>query len=381
MSADVASSLAATGLVEVVPTADAGWWEVRPRDSVGAVSVGDVDVRVAPKIDIEGIVFMLGYTLRGVKWQDDPVAVDSDVDIVQVLAEIFLRAVTAAIRPGLLQGYRVTEEALPVVRGRIRIDEQMKRRPGQWVPLEVAYDDFTVDIPENRILRSALERLLSNPFVPAELRRRLGALSLPFADVERLLPGTRVLDWHASRLNERYQFPLHVAELILQSTSFEHRVGETRIDGFVLNLAKIFEDFVTCALRDELPPLLPGSVVEAQFATWLDQEAKVDLRPDVVWLDASLRPVAVVDAKYKAERPSGFPNADVYQALAYATALGLSQAHLVYAKGNAEAQSFAVIGGTTVITAHALDLALSPAGVLGQMRDLATRLGGGTSEL
>ena len=33
-------------------------------------------------------------------------------------------------------------------------------------------------------------------------------------------------------------------------------------------------------------------------------------------------PAAVIDAKYKAEKPAGFPDADLYQMLAYCTALG-----------------------------------------------------------
>jgi len=39
----------------------------------------------------------------------------------------------------------------------------------------------------------------------------------------------------------------------------------------------------------------------------------------------------VVDAKYKAEKPSGFPNAGVYQMLAYCLRLGLPEGHLVNA--------------------------------------------------
>ena len=374
LSADVVAGLAATGLVDVVPTTDAGWWEVRPGTAVGAVAVGDLEVRVAPKVDIDRIVFMLGYTLRGVRWHDDRVGVEAASDIVQALAEVFARGVASAIRPGLLQGYRVRQEALPVVRGRICIDEQIKRRPGQWVPLEVAYDDFTVDIPENRILRAALERLLANPFVPDGLRRRLSALALPFAEVERLLPGARLPDWYASRLNERYQFPLQVATLILRSSSFEHRVGDVRIEGFVLDLARIFEDFVTAVLRAGLPELLRGSSVEPQARTFLDVEASVVMKPDVVWRDADLRPITVVDAKYKAERPAGFPNADLYQALAYATALGLDRAHLVYAKGNAPERDFTVSGGGPLITAHALDLSQPPARLLEQAQRLIALL-------
>lgn len=42
----------------------------------------------------------------------------------------------------------------------------------------------------------------------------------------------------------------------------------------------------------------------------------------------------MVDAKYEAEKPSGFPQADTYQMLAYCTVLGLPVGHLVYAEGN-----------------------------------------------
>ena len=34
----------------------------------------------------------------------------------------------------------------------------------------------------------------------------------------------------------------------------------------------------------------------------------------------------MIDAKYKAEKPAGYPNADLYQLLAYCTVLGLTAA-------------------------------------------------------
>ena len=41
------------------------------------------------------------------------------------------------------------------------------------------------------------------------------------------------------------------------------------------------------------------------------------LRPDIVWKVRGSA-VAVIDAKYKAEKPAGYPNADLYQLLATA---------------------------------------------------------------
>lgn len=374
LTAVEAQMLAASGLVDTVRTDVPGWWELRPGGKVGAVRVGAVEVRVAPKVPIDRIVFMLGFRLRGIAWQEQPLPMDAADDVVHVLAEGFARAVTEAVRPGLLQGYRVAEESLPVVRGRIRIDEQLKRRPGVWLPIEVTYDDFTVDTAENQVLRAALERLQRNPLVPEAVRRRMGGLLLQFADVSPLTPGAPLPSWRITRLNRRYEMALELARLVLASSSFEHRVGTTPVEGFVLDLPRIFEDFVTAALRDALQELLPGSRVQAQFATTLDDGGDVDLRPDIVWLDAADEPLAVADAKYKAEKPSGFPNADVYQALAYATVLQLPNVHLVYAKGNEQVKTYQVRHSPVRVHAHALDLAQPPRALLAQVTWLAAHI-------
>ncbi len=82
-------------------------------------------------------------------------------------------------------------------------------------------------------------------------------------------------------------------------------------------------------------------------------------------------PAAVVDAKSKDEKPSGFPQADLYQVLAYCTVLGLSEGRLVYAKGNEEPRSHSVVATDVLIHCHTLDLAQSPEAVLEQVASLA----------
>lgn len=85
-------------------------------------------------------------------------------------------------------------------------------------------------------------------------------------------------------------------------------------------------------------------------------------------------PAAVIDAKYKAEKPAGFPQADVYQGLAYATAYGLDDAHLVYAHGNEVAQEWTVRHAGVRIVARTLDLDRPPSDVLGQVEAVAGRI-------
>jgi 5-methylcytosine-specific restriction enzyme subunit McrC len=81
----------------------------------------------------------------------------------------------------------------------------------------------------------------------------------------------------------------------------------------------------------------------------------VRLYPDIVW-QVGGSPGAVIDAKYKAEKPRGYPNADLYQLLAYCTVLGLRTGHLVYARGNEEPTRHVIRDAGIEIICHALDL-------------------------
>lgn len=82
-------------------------------------------------------------------------------------------------------------------------------------------------------------------------------------------------------------------------------------------------------------------------------------------------PLAVVDAKYKAERPSGFLNADVYQMLAYCVRLGLSVGHLVCAAGNEAGATHRIVNAGVTVRAHTLDLDQPPAALLAEIAALA----------
>jgi 5-methylcytosine-specific restriction enzyme subunit McrC len=166
----------------------------------------------------------------------------------------------------------------------------------------------------------------------------------------------------------RYDSALRLAEIVLTAESFEHQVGDLTVTGYMFDMWRIFEDFVTVALRESLSGR--GWHCELQAALHLDDERQVDMRPDLLCRQHG-SPAAVVDAKYKAERPEGFPNADLYQMLAYCTVLGLGEGHLVYAKGNEPVSIHTVQNAGVTVRCHALDLALEPVDLLRQVDGLA----------
>ena len=56
------------------------------------------------------------------------------------------------LRDGLLQDYVTREETLGVLRGRLRVDEQVRRRFGRVDQLECRFDELETDVPDNQLL-------------------------------------------------------------------------------------------------------------------------------------------------------------------------------------------------------------------------------------
>lgn len=362
----VADALTAAGVIQIGMTNRPDWWEVSAPTQIGVITVGGLQVVIQPKIDINRLVFLMGYARRPDYWRTDLVRLDAAADLPEALADAFVRLATRALDQGLLKGYQTVDETLPVLRGRIREADQLRHRWGRSIPLEVRYDEFTVDIAENRLLLAAAERLLRTPRVGARHRDGLQRLRLILSDVTAPVRGGVRPNWTPTRLNARYVPALELAELVLDGRSFEQRVGDLLVSGYLFNMAKVFEDFVTVALREALKPY--GGRSRLQYATHLDEDANVPIRPDFVWLEQG-RPRIVVDAKYKAEQPSGFPQADLYQMLAYCTVLGLPVGHLVYAKGEDACAHVVRRAGIRIVT-HALDLDVEPAKLLATVAEL-----------
>lgn len=370
LSRSTADALAACGVVQVSLTERPGWWDVSAGTQVGVVNVDGLQIVIQPKIHINRLVFLMGYARRPDYWRGDLVRLDAARYLPEALTDAFLALARRALAQGLLKGYVTVDESLAVLRGRIREADQLRRRFGRAVPLEVRFDEYTVDIAENRLLLAAVERLLRVPGVGVRHRGGLQRLRIQMADVTWSSGGDRPR-WRPTRLNARYVPALELAEMILDGRSFEQREGSVVVTGFLLNMSKIFEDFVTVALREALRP--HGGRSTLQYVTHLDEDETVQVRPDFVWSDRGV-PRLVVDVKYKSEKPSGFPQADLYQMLAYCTVLGLPVGHLVYAKGYEVSRRHLVRNAGIRIVAHTLDLSVESDQLLTEVNLLADEL-------
>jgi 5-methylcytosine-specific restriction enzyme subunit McrC len=278
----------------------------------------------------------------------------------------------------VLRGYLHRDEREAVLRGRIRFADQIARGGGLPLPLEVSYDDFTEDVLENRMLRTAASLVLRLPRLPEQARRRLLRLRSVLAEVSELPVGRPLEAPTITRLNERYAPALALAELILSSASLGSGAGTTASTTFIFDMNKVFENFVTVALGEAL--VRHGGELREQV-TERKLSDRISLKPDLAWWrDGKWE--AVLDVKYKPLYSESFPNGDAYQMLAYTLAYGLDEGWLIYAREPEQQSVEHVIpsaGKTLVVTA--LDVSLEPEDLLTEVDRLADRVAASVSTM
>ncbi|GAA4850817.1 McrBC 5-methylcytosine restriction system component [Luteimicrobium xylanilyticum] len=369
-----ATALAGVRLVDVQPSGVGRWRLVPVVNRVGAVRVGHLDVVVHPKASFASVLFMLGFA-RDPGFVPHEVSGSEADDLWSAVGETLARLADRALRRGVLQGYVTREESLAVLRGRMRVADQIATRPGMLLPLEVTFDEYEADIAENKILRAALHRASLVPRLPGGIRARLMHLAGRLDGVSPLVPGAPLPAWSPSRANQRYQPALRLAELVLRAIGLSTSAGGAPVAAFVVDMAVVFEDFVTTALRESLAVLSPLGQTKGQYRSWLDQNSLVRIKPDVVHMVRGA-PWLVFDAKYKlGYQDGGYPTADVYQVHAYCTALGLGRGYLVYAGSRAHGAAPVVhrVRNTEIdVVQWPLDVAVVPAMLIRQISELAT---------
>ena len=349
-----------------------GSYDLTPGSTVGAVKMGDLSVVIEPKIGISQLISLACYAIGKVKFQDMDVYLEEERTLPDALALALWTAARRAFGRGLLHGYLVQEEALQTVRGRIRFNDQIRRRFGIPLPVEVRYDEFTDDILENWLVKAAVARLGG-----LRLRSQKARTGLGWAWA--MLDNVSLVDYRPKdvpevkfdRLNEHYKLVVALARLILRHGAFESGWGEVRARGFLMDMNVVFQEFVTVALREVLG--VSESAFKERYIDELDEEERIRLKPDLVWREGSSYRF-IGDAKYKLINDKRFPNADMYQMLAYLTVSGLSSGMLIYAKDETEEISYRVRNSGKELHVTTLDLSGNLDDILERVKGLGRRI-------
>jgi 5-methylcytosine-specific restriction enzyme subunit McrC len=304
-----------------------GKWRLTSQGWVGLVPVDAGPLLVlTPRVPILNLFGMLeyAYSLRSFRFLDGMVDSESLESLLERLAAILAGLTLTRGRRGFYRTYVGERERLPYLRGRMELEEQI-RAPWQ-THLMCQYEEHTSDVEENQILAWTLRTVSRSGICTARTAPQVRRSGREISSFARPLPHppSACSNRTYNRLNDDYE-PMHaLCRFFLDHCGPTHNLGDRRVIPFVVDMAALFERFVAEWLKKEAPARLG---IWAQRSYAIDQGLRFQM--DVVVEDArTKRPLLVLDTKYKLhEQPSA---EDVAQVVAYAEALGCSDAVLVY---------------------------------------------------
>lgn len=301
----------------------------------GILRTRDAQLEILPKVDDDDRILARKTLMRMLArvW-DLPVLandlasiVSTGGDILEVLIRIFADELFSAVHRGLPHGYVEHEDDLPALRGRLDFTRQFTRLAATPQRLACRFDEFTPDIPINRVLKAAV-RLLSRLSRHRDNQRKLHELLPAFDGVAELSTsaasqGTGVL---LDRTNRAYHRLYDMAQRFLRSEHQSIYTGNG--DGFALlfEMNTLFEEFIGRTVEQALQPKGWTVSLQRPQSTALIRESGIGAfrtKPDIHLVAPGSGSPVIIDTKWKqlttgsSSPPWGVSSADVYQMMAY----------------------------------------------------------------
>lgn len=364
-STQTAAAIHADGHLTVSPGSQDGAFELRARHKVGVLKYGDLEIRVLPKVTVARLLYLTSFHTNDRAWRDMEALLGKVEDPLSAITQALLFHAGRALSPTPLQGYVTHESALNNLRGRVLFDRQIASRAGVLLPVELRFDEFEPGIIENRIVKAALlavVRLVTNQESRARIRHLLARLD----QVNPWRAGQKISEISFNRLNERYRPAIQLSKLVLEQQSLEFHDKQQHGTAFLFNMNKVFESYLESSLGALIEAA--GGRIESQHSVALDDDGQVKMFPDITWWQYG-RCVAVIDAKYKRTTSTDFPNADIYQMLAYCKRLKLQRGYLVYADLNGDEP------GVCTILHSGIQIVVTSIDINGTLEQLSSSVG------
>ena len=247
-----------------------------------------------------------------------------DGPLTEWVIQQFLTALDTLVKRGLRFEYHAVEEERRFLRGRLLVGRQLRQPPGRDHYFQVEHEVFDADRPENRLLRSALDRVCRQA-------KEVGNKRLAYELAHQLLeiPPSRDFakdfdQWRSDRLTAHYRPVRPWCSLILNEQNPLTVLGDWTGNSLLFPMEQVFESYIEACLRRELRP---GQTLKAQAASQYlathDEQPWFQIRPDFLLLEDGA--TTVLDAKWKrldaskgnSEDKYGLSQADFYQLYAY----------------------------------------------------------------
>lgn len=301
---------------------------------IGVVRLHHLEIQVLPKLAGEnlGVLEMIEQT-RGLDSLSRPPSLRTlnteGSNLYDLCALLLTEQCERILRGGILADYVEEEDSLPVLRGRLLVDRQLRQRFGQIDKVICRYDEYHQNIKENQILAFALDfcsRRVQHP----SIARRTRQVSAIFREVCEWTNLDRERCWEDlfyHRMNEHYRPAHQLAKLLVYGGGVTNLYdkGSTNCFAFLIDMNLLFERFILHLLQVALDLQQVKILYQHRERSILwDTQYNRPYRkviPDFLVAQLGEEDARLpIDAKYKLYDESKVQPADIYQMFLYAYA-------------------------------------------------------------
>lgn len=258
------------------------------------------------------------------------------------LLDVFIFHFCDELQHQLIQGkvreYVSHESNLPVIRGRLLLDEQVKVNLVNKERLYCRFDELSEDVLLNKILRFTLKLLL--PLCRSNLaRQRVSDLFMAFDKIsDKAINVDSFQQLNLNRNNMRYSSLIEQCRLFVQGLNPDVLAGGAKAYSLLFDMNRLFEAWVASTIRKPANALglrLKEQGPRKYLAYRTDAERDVfQMKPDIALLNPESELVFIGDAKWKLlnaeEIKLGVAQADLYQLIAYANRYTIKKVSIYY---------------------------------------------------
>lgn len=260
-------------------------------------------------------------TLKDVTFKDFNVSQlhTERLNLLEIFIKMFLDEVSILTKQGLKAAYTPVEENERFYKGKLLASQNIKHNLVSRERLFVRYDDFSINRPENRLIKSTLGFLLKATGDAGN--RRTVARLLSFFDgvnYSKSVSGD-FSKCIVDRSMTHYDKALSWCRVFLSGNSFRAFAGSEIALALLFPMEKVFESFVAAKFRRHIGDGIYLRTQDARYSLFDSPTRAFALKPDLV-LEFGGKTI-VMDTKWKLlsdnARNNGISQSDMYQMYAY----------------------------------------------------------------
>lgn len=278
-------------------------------------------------------------TLKDVSFKDFNVSsLRTDrLTLLEIFIKMFIDEVAILTKQGLKSAYMPIDANERFYKGKFLASQNIKHNLVSRERVFVRYDDFNLNRPENRLIKTTLDFLLKTTGDGNNRRNSMRLLSF-FDGVEY----SKSVDsdfskCFADRSMNHYQKAISWCRVFLKGNSFTAFSGSAVALALLFPMEKVFESYVAAKLRKHIGNDINLRTQDTRYSLFDSPTPAFALRPDIV-LEFSGNTV-VMDTKWKLlsdnARNNGISQSDMYQMYAYSKKYGAAKIALVYPHSDA----------------------------------------------